>query len=140
VNPDAFLEEGARLMSPKLEPLGFGFQLTRTASGSGGAFAEGAFSRGDRQLIIWARFDVLHGVRYSIGSETFDHETYMTALGKRDAAQYPGFPSADRFGGFRRLLADLELCGDFFDGDSSRLLRLVAAAPQPPEGFAALSS
>jgi hypothetical protein len=139
VSPDAFLEQGASLLASKLEPLGYRFQLIRTATGSGGPFAEAAFSLGERQIILFARYDSLGGVRYSIGSTTFDHGTYMAALGKDRVARYPGLPDEDKLGGFRRLLADLELCGDFFDEDATALLRLVASMPPARGGFSALS-
>jgi hypothetical protein len=140
MSPNAFLEQGARLISSKLEPLGFRFELLSVASGSGGPFAEGVFSRGDRQLILWVRFDRLGGVRYRIGASDFDHETYMRAMGREKEARYPGLPDDDSFGGFRRLLADLDLCGDVLDGDAESVLEMVASLPAAATGFAALST
>ena len=70
MEPDTFLEEGARILADKLGPLGYRFAITQaSANGSGGTFARAAFDRGDRSIRLWARFDRMRGVRYRVGSD-----------------------------------------------------------------------
>jgi hypothetical protein len=68
VQPDTFLQQGARVLTEKLEPLGYKFAITPPPlRGSGGPFAWAAFSRGDRQIRLWARYGRLGGVHYRAG-------------------------------------------------------------------------
>ena len=140
MEPDAFLEEGARILAPKLVPLGYEFEIIQQPiQGSGGFFAIGAFSRPDRRIRFWARFENLR-VDYTAGDFEFDHHTHMRALGREREAQFPGIHDEKEFGGFRRLLHDLEYCDEFLTGDVEAVASQVRTLPAEKTGFSALGS
>jgi len=141
VEPDTFLQQGARVLAVTLEPLGYEFAITQPPlKGSGGPFAWGAFKRGDREILLWARFERLGSVRYRVGDHEFTHQDYMRALGLEKAAHWPGFDDGDPLGGFRRLLRDLSHCDDFLSGDAASVVAKVRALPPEKTGFQALGS
>jgi hypothetical protein len=140
MEPDSFLEEGKRILSPKLEPLGYRFELIRRpVQGSGRPFAIAAFRRGDRSVRMWARFENLR-VDYVVGDVEFTHTDHMRALGFKDSAQFPGFNEGDSLDAFRRLLCDLEHCTEFLAGDAQAIAERVRSLPPEKTGFAALGS
>jgi hypothetical protein len=136
--PEKYLAQGAELLELKLNQFGFRFAITNVSRGSGGPFAEGAFTRGDQQICLWVRFSKLGGVTYRVGTAKWSHSEYMRALGRSAIAQYPGFESDDPFGGFRRLISDLDYCGEFLVGDGKSVAELVRSVPPPLKGFNAL--
>ena len=139
MDPDKFLRLGARILADKLEPLGYSFEIVQQPTrGGGGVFAEGAFRRGDREIRLWARYDRLGGVTYWVGEAEFKHHDYMRLLGLEKVAQYPGLDDGDPFGGFRRLLHDLETCDEFLTGDAASVAANVRALPPEKRGFGAL--
>ena len=141
MEPDTFLEQGARILGPKLEPLGYRFAITRRPTkGSGGPFARAVFTRGDREVRLWARFDRLGGVSYCFGRDEFGHRDHMRALGLEQVSRYPGFDDGDPLGGFRRLLHDLEGCDDFLSGDAAAVARKVRSLASEKTGFRALGT
>jgi hypothetical protein len=141
VQPDTFLQQGARVLTEKLEPLGYKFAITPPPlRGSGGPFAWAAFSRGDRQIRLWARYGRLGGVHYRLGEDEFTHQDYMRAMGLEKTAHWPGFDDGDPLGGFRRLLSDLDHCAEFLTGDAASVLGTVRALPPVKTGFQALGS
>jgi hypothetical protein len=140
MGPDVFLERGANILAPKLEPLGFTFHIIQQPiAGSGGFFAIGTFCRSDRRIRFWARYENLR-VNYCIGDLEFDHHTHMRAVGREKEAQFPGIHDGEPFSGFRRLLHDLEYCDEFLTGDAESIARRVRALPPEKTGFSALSS
>lgn len=137
--PDQFLHEGARILSERLGPLGYDFAIVEPPlDGSGGPYAWGAFKRSEREIRLWARYDRLGSVHYRLGSEEFTHQEYMRALGMERSAQWPGFDDGDPLGGFKRLLTDLEHCGEFLTGNATFILDAIRALPPQPTGFQAL--
>jgi hypothetical protein len=56
--PEKYLAQGADLLELKLNQFGFHFAITHVGRGSGGPFAEGAFTKGDQQICLWVRFIV----------------------------------------------------------------------------------
>jgi hypothetical protein len=136
--PEKYLARGAELIGQKLSQFGFHFAITDIGRGSGGPFAEGAFTRGDQQICLWVRHDRLGRVTYRAGTFKWSHSDYMRALGLSTTAQYPGFESDDLFGSFRRLLSDLDHCTEFLAGDGRSVAGLVQSIPPPPKGFKAL--
>ena len=138
--PDTFLIDGARILAPKLEPLGYRFEITQQPiQGSGGFFAIGTFSRPDRRIRFWARYENLR-VDYCVGEVEFDHRTHMRALGREREAHFPGIHDDEAFGGFKRLLHDLDYCDEFLSGDAQALAERVKALPPEKSGYAALGS
>ncbi len=141
MEPDTFLELGARVLAEKLEPLGYEFAITQPSlKGSGGPFAWAAFRRGDREIQLWARYDRLGSVLYRLGDHEFTHKEYMRAMGLEREAHWPGFDDGDPLGGFKRLLVDLSHCGEFLTGDAASVLEKVRALPPEKTGFQALGS
>jgi hypothetical protein len=136
----AFLEQGARILATRLEPLGYRFEIVQQPTqGSGGTFAIGAFRRGDREIRLWVRFNNL-SVNYRVGEIEFAHGDYMRTLGLEKVAHFPGFNDGDPLGGFRRLLHDLQQCDDFLIGDANSLAQRIRALPPKKTGFQALGS
>jgi hypothetical protein len=141
MDPDKFLRLGSRILAEKLEPLGYTFEIAQEPTrGSGGVFAEGAFRRADREIRLWARYDQLGGVTYWFSNVEFKHHDYMRLLGLAKVAQYPGLNDGDVFGGFRRLLRDLENCDEFLTGDAMSVAKRVRALAPGERGFSALGS
>jgi hypothetical protein len=141
MEPDTFLEQGARVLAHKLTPLGYEFFVPEPPlRGSGGPFAWAAFERGNRAIKLWARFERLGSVLYSLGDAEFTHQDYMRALGLEKVAQYPGFEDGEQLGGFKRLLHDLEYCGEFLTGDAAAVVEKVRSMPPKKSGFQALNS
>lgn len=139
MEPDTFLEKGACVLAEKLEPLGYRFAISQPAiEGSGGSFAWAAFSRGDREIQLWARRDQLGNVRYRLGDDEFTHREHMRALRLETAAHWPGFDDGDPLGGFKRLLLDLAQCDEFLSGDAASVVRRVRTLPPERTGFLAL--
>jgi hypothetical protein len=130
---------GAEILSAKLRPLGFEFAITERGKGSGGPFAAGQFSQGDRSISLWYRFG-LGGVSYRKGTVEASHLEFMEALQRKEQAQYPGFSDGNELSAFHRLLGDLEFCDSFLQGagdEFSALIRVFRQKPKP-KGFAAL--
>jgi hypothetical protein len=141
VEPDTFLEKGARLLAEKLEPLSYRFAIVQPPlKGSGGPFAWAAFKRDDREIQLWARYGQLGSVRYRLGDDELTHQEYMRAMGLETTAHWPGFDDGDPLGGFKRLLSDLGQCDDFLTGDAASVVEKVRALPPEKTGFQALGS
>ena len=141
MEPDTFLEQGARVLAKKLKPLGYEFSITQPPlNGSGGPFAWAAFKCGDREIQLWARYERLGSVIYRLGDAEFTHHDYMRALGRGKTAHYPGFDDGDQLGGFKRLLHDLDYCDEFLSGDAAAVVERVRSLPSIKTGFKALRS
>jgi hypothetical protein len=110
------LQRGADILTSVLGPHGFRFGIVSSGSGSGGAFANGEFVRGDRRLELHFRYS-LGLVTYHIGPLSLAHDDYLRALlGRSSAGHYPG-TSHEPLAGFELLRQDLvEHCSDFVIG------------------------
>lgn len=140
MQPDTFLQQGAKILAPKLEALGYRFEvIERPIQGSGGTFAVAGFRRGERLIRIWARFDNIR-VNYVVADAEFTHTDHMRALGLERSAQFPGFNDGNTFSAFRRLLHDLDFCGEFLTGDAEQIIERVRSLPPEKSGFEALRS
>jgi hypothetical protein len=119
------LQRGADILAPALVPHGFQFNIVSSGSGSGGAFAHGEFTHGDRRLELHFRFS-LGLVTYHIGSLSLAHDDYLRALlGRSRAGHYPG-TSEEPLAGFEALRQDLvEHCSDFVSGAGERFRQCV---------------
>jgi len=113
-DPEATLRQGASILTPALQPLGFRFDVVQVDESSGGPFAVWVFDRGDRSIELHVR-SALGIVMYRVGDASLEHRAFMDELGVVDRA-YPGF-SDDPLDGFRHLLEDLRKHGEsFLDG------------------------
>ncbi len=128
------MREGAALLAKKLAPLGFKFELTDSGAGSGGVYAEGRFTCGDRSLWLSLRYG-LGLVGYSKGQLGLSHSDFMRAVGKKAVARYPSTLTEDRMAGFRDLLADLEYCGPFLEDEGDAFVSLAQHYDFPSTGF-----
>lgn len=126
MRPEECLRRGAGLLEPKLGPLGYRFELLRSMHASGGGFAEANLVAGDRSIRLWYRFQ-LGGVYYRRAGFEIAHADLMTRLGKRNRAQYPGFPGDDPMSAFPRLLHDFDFLDAFFLADDAAFLAAVGA-------------
>lgn len=120
------MRKGAGILDEKLGPLGFRFELVRAMHASGGDFAEARLVSGDRSIRLWYRFQ-LGGVFYARAGHEISHKDLIERLGKREQAQYPGFPGDDPMSAFPRLLHDLQFLEVFFGEDDSAFLALMKA-------------
>ncbi len=111
------LLQGKAVLEPLLQHYGFEFELVDAAKGSGGHFAVGRYSNGDRSITLHVRH-ALGIVEYRWREQSINHADYMTSLGVRDRAAYPGF-SGDPLDSFSHLLSDLQdYCGEFLSGSN----------------------
>ncbi len=139
-SPVEQLNEGANILRPLLEPAGFKFALTNTGKGSGGQFAVGEFTRGDRRLELHYRYG-LGIANYHVGGPPLSHNEFMRAQGAEKTAAFPTVLDKS-LRGFHALLADLESHGSaFLDADPAPFLELAkwCAANPRKTGFKALS-
>ena len=103
------LRQGNLILETTLGPAGFRFEPLAAGKGSGGDFASGRWTRGDRGIEIHFRRS-LGLVRYWIGRTSMSHSELVDALNQKSSAKYPGY-SIDPLDGFRDLRNDLELFG-----------------------------
>lgn len=140
--PDVFEQrrQGVEILATVLTPHGFRYEPGLVDRGSGGAFARGAFVRGDRRLEISIRFG-LGEVVYRAAGRVLVHEDYMRIVAGRGQHAYPGF-SDDPLDGFRHLAQDLErFAAAFLTGSDAEFSDVAAEADRTPRptGFKALS-
>jgi len=113
---------------------GFAFVLDKLAKGSGGWFASGSFTRGERRLELHFRGS-LGLVTYHIKNVSLGHEDYMRLLGVYGQNLYPDFPR-EPLDSFRSLASDLEsFCGDFVSGNGEQFLALARQFAVAPNAF-----
>jgi hypothetical protein len=140
MDPVELRHRGAQILEPVLKPHGFAFAPGEVGKGSGGAFAQGAFVRGNHRL----DFSVRHSlglVDYRVGVQRITHEDYMRVVAERKNS-YPGF-SDDPLDGFKHLASDLKsFCAAFLMGTDAEFDALVAQAEESPrkKGLGALSN
>jgi hypothetical protein len=139
VPPEKRLMEGAAILDKKLKPLGFSFKVAETGKGSGGDFAIGTFTAGDREIRVWFRFH-LGAVTYRKGTVEASHQALMQCLGLEEKARYPGFQTDNPLEGFQDLLADLEHCSLFLEDEGKAFEKAMRGYKysSPPKGFGAI--
>lgn len=122
------LAAGLAEIEPLLLQSGFERRLADSGKGSGGHFATAEFTKDDRRLHLWLRYDSL-SVHYAIGDNRLDHTAYMRELlGPGGANQFPSY-SNDVSAAFRALNHDLEhFAADFLTGSGEEFLRCWAAS------------
>ena len=139
MDPVEMRRRGADILEPVLKPHGFVFAPGEVGKGSGGAFAQGAFVRGNRRLEFSTRYS-LGLVDYRIGIKRIAHEDYMHVVAPGENS-YPGF-SDDPLDGFRHLASDLEkFCGAFLMGSDADFEAVLSQAEKSPpkKGFSAIN-
>ena len=119
IDPLEILQQGIEILNPILLRNGFTYVPGKSGPSSGGSYAYGAYSRGERRLELLFRH-ILGLVTYHIGPDSLRHEVFMRSLLGRDGGnRYPGF-SDDPLDGFRDLRHDLEIYGkDFLSGNGN---------------------
>jgi hypothetical protein len=129
---------GVEILDPVLQPHGFRFTLEDHAKGSGGWFASGSYTNGDRCLDLHFR-QSLGLVTYHIGEDSVDHETYMRFLGVYGRNEYPDFPE-NPLESFHHLAADIRnYCADFISGNGQQFLSFAATLRREPTMFKGIS-
>lgn len=136
-NPKQALLAGVQILDRVLRPHGYEFRLEKEDKESGGYFASGAYVRDNRKLELHFRYS-LGLVRYHVGQESLDHETYMRLMGVYGRNQYPDFPQ-DPIESFKHLGQDLQnFCSDFLSGECEQFKRLAAHLQKNPQMFKGL--
>lgn len=137
-DPKTQLLEGAKILSPRMLASGFTFAPEEAGPASGGAFARGSYTKGDRRLELHYRWG-LGIVRYHIAEHALDHDVYMRLLGVYPQSQWVRVKMDKTIDGFRRLLFDLEhFCHDFLQGPGEHFVELADKFAQDPEMFSGL--
>jgi hypothetical protein len=133
------LTRGADILATALAPHGFSFHVTDSGPGSGGNFAVGQFTRGDRTLELHFRWS-LGLVGYGLGKRGMGHEAYMWVVtGRRSGGSYPG-TSDSPLDGFEHLRQDLSNhCSAFLSGSDTEFLNIITRADELSKWYASLS-
>jgi hypothetical protein len=132
--PVEILKQGVEILSPFMESKDFIYRFDGSGRGSGGDFAIGKFTKGDRCLEFSFRYS-LGNVFYRIGKYEIEHDTYMKFLGKKDDAKYPGF-SDEPLDGFKHLCNDIEnFSSDFLSGDGKQFVEFAKELLIDPDKF-----
>jgi hypothetical protein len=133
MKPEDILIEGIKILNPFLNKNGFRFTFKEKGRSSGGKYAFGIYSKGNRVIELHYRYG-LGLINYSIYNTQLFHTDYMKLLGVKKN-HYPGF-SNDPFQAFRDLLYDLEnYAGDFISGDGIEFQNLADKLLQNPDMF-----
>ena len=122
------LREGCKILDPVLNSHSFRFHFEGSGPSSGGLFARGVYTNGDRKLELHFRHS-LGLVRYHFGTLSIAHDSYMYAvLGPQGGNRYPGFPESPRLA-FENLKCDLEnYSSAFLVGDQKEFVRCAEIA------------
>jgi hypothetical protein len=136
--PTKLLLEGVKILDWVMNPFGFVFRFEAAGHGSGGDFAWGRYSRGDRSLELHFRHS-LGLVRYQIARHSLDHESYMGFLGVHGCNQYHDFPK-NPLDSFNALAHDLQAyCQDFLSGNGQQFQSYATELEINPNFFKGLS-
>ncbi len=112
----AELEAGAKILEPALAPHGFVFAIQAVGKGSGGNYAWGMYTAGDRSLHLHHRWG-LGIVEYHIGELWVAHSAYLDFLGVERQSEFVSLPKEAGLERYHALLSDLtRFCGDFIYG------------------------
>lgn len=134
IEVEKIMRAGAALLEPKLNPLGFKFEITRILPiTSNGPAARACFARDNRTIQFSFRY-TLGLVSYQKGAIQLTHEQYMRALGVLSVARYPGV-SADPMAAFADLASDLQYCDSFLLDSGTAFSILAGEFNDPPSGF-----
>ncbi|WP_143068959.1 hypothetical protein [Solimonas aquatica] len=136
VTPEERLRQGATILESKLQPFGFAFGIVDSGKGSGGDFAIGAFTAGDREIRMWFRFH-LGDVTYRKGSVEAPHKAVAQYLGLEGTTAYPCPQTDNPLEGFEALLTDWHHWNLFFQNEGALFESVMQAYKykQPPAGF-----
>ncbi|HWR13657.1 MAG TPA: hypothetical protein VN577_02425 [Terriglobales bacterium] len=136
-NPERVLRHGATILKPIFDPSGFKFRKESSGRSSGGAYASGAFVKGNRRFEFHVR-DSLGLVTYRVGGTQLSHTDYMTQLGVKHL--YPTF--GEEFQSqFEALAHDVvTFAQDFLQGDGAEFKRLAEDLAAHPNKFKGLPS
>jgi hypothetical protein len=140
MNPEEYLQKGAEILGELLYPLGFRFEVINTHVGSGGKFAIGSFTKGDREIRLWYRYE-LGSVVYRKGDIEKSHAEFMQYLGREKESSWPGFVKESKLDSFRYVLEDLRHCDIFLDDEGDKFYKELKdyQYKPPPKGLGALS-
>ena len=140
-DPRRQLEAGIAILDPRMTEKGFSFALEGEGAASGGHFACGSYTKGNRRLELHYRWG-LGIVRYHIGEHTLEHADYMRLRGTYAQSQWVRVVMDKTLDGFHRLLYDLQnFCRDFLSGSGEKFVALAEKFAQDPamfSGFKAL--
>jgi hypothetical protein len=115
------LIKGANILSNYLKPLGFNISLIEKGAGSGGPFAHGKFTCGDRELDFHFQHS-LGLVSYKIDNLVLGHEAYIKLLGFYGKNKYPNF-SKNYEKAFYALRYDLQNFLNDFTENNAEIVR-----------------
>ncbi|MFO1417959.1 MAG: hypothetical protein U1E83_04760 [Methylotetracoccus sp.] len=136
--PQEDLKRGVEHLGPLMEAHGFAFSLTAIGNGSGGPFAAGEFTRGDRVLGVSVRTG-LGLVEYRLGRLCISHEDYLRYTGAWGSQDYPNFGGTVQ-DSFVALEHDLRrFFAAFLSDDDAEFLRVIAARDAEPNKFKGLA-
>jgi hypothetical protein len=137
-SPVEILGEGLIAIDPVLNSHGFQFKSGPAGNSSGGRYASGAYSNGERRLEIHFR-NSLGLITYHFGELSVDHASYMEAvLGGNKGNRYPGFSDSAQVQ-FDDLAFDLQhFAISFLSGSFKEFAKHVgiAQASKKIQGFA----
>ena len=139
-HPREVIRAGAEILNAVLAQRGFEFAPGEEGQGSGGTFAQGRFTKGNRSIEFSFRYG-LGEVSYRIGEKSISHENYLKYSGNWQSRKYSDFSSIPEES-FLALAQDIEsYLSDFTEGNGNIFLSLVAEYEKNPskfKGFAAL--
>jgi hypothetical protein len=127
------IDVACRALDPLLLGSGFVRGAIECDAGSGGPFASVSYERGNQQLALWCRGDLL-SARYSQGAAELDHTLFMSLLGARDSKSFPCTGCAEAQAS--ALASDLKLHGaGFLERESIQVVQLAAQHAKDPGRF-----
>jgi hypothetical protein len=136
--PQDQLIQGVECLRPLMEENGFQFSLGEAGKGSGGGFATGQFTSGDRALSFSVRYG-LGLVEYRVGRSCISHEEYLRYSGVWGRHAYPNFGGSVQ-DGFAALQRDLvNHFHAFLSGADTEFLGVVQARDAEPNKFKGLA-
>jgi hypothetical protein len=142
VSPKEIVKRGAEILATVLTPHGFAFEFGDEGNGSGGAFAQGRFVKGDAVLEFSFRY-ALGCISYRLQGSVIDHENYLRYSGNWKQRKYPNVGLTPEES-FAALAGDLKAFFSDFTNGSGDVFKLVVAArdenPDRFKGFAALDN
>ncbi|MDE2628433.1 MAG: hypothetical protein KGL99_14870 [Burkholderiales bacterium] len=140
LHPREIVSAGSEALLTVLGPQGFSFEPGEEGKGSGGLFAQGRLTRGNRILEFSFRYG-LGEVMYEVEGNRISHENYLKYSGNWSKRKYPDFGTTPEQS-FSALAQDIkEYFADFAGGSGEEFKSIVAACEANPnkfKGFGAL--
>ncbi len=134
-DPRKQLKAGVVILDPLMTKNSFSFKMEEGGKGSGGHFAWGSYTKGNRYMELHYRWG-LGIVRYHLGEHTLDHANYMRLLGTYSQSQWVRVSMDKTLDGFHRLLSDLQnFCQDFLFGNGDEFVVLAKKYAQDSGKF-----